>query len=484
MPKSSQPSPPLKPEQIRAIAELELRRRARLGDGLLEFIPRVTPKFRAPTHLAKLAQLIERAARGETVRVLLSIPPQHGKTETIKHALVYAAERMPGKRHAYATYSDKRAWRIGKATRIIAESAGLEVKGTQDAWILPEGGQVRWVGIGGGLTGDPIDGLAIVDDPYKDVAQAQSATYRETVDEWFRGVLLARCNPGHSVIVIHTRWHPSDLIGTLAKEEGWEVINLPAWTEDEDGEQHALWPEERPIEFLRQKRADFSTFLWEALYMGRPRPRGMTVFSDVSTYNPAELRKVQGLRYYIGIDLAYTAKSSADYSVAVILAELPRKLPTDRRMFAVVNVIRRQERAPEFERVLHQLRAVYPRAPACSFVAGPEKGTIDFMNQLNKLAIWPVPASTDKFLRAQPAAALWNEIEKDENGHHKPAQILVPDSSLDDCPDWVSDFVEEVCSFTGVGDTHDDQVDALAGAVYAAYSPVTRRTHNVGAFVG
>jgi predicted phage terminase large subunit-like protein len=61
-------------------------------------------------------------------------------------------------------------------------------------------------------------------------------------------------------------------------------------------------------------------------------------------------------------------------------------------------------------------------------------------------------ATTDKFIRAQPVAAAWNAGSvMVRRGEHP----------------WHHAFLDELRDFTGVGDAHDDQVDALAGAFAA-----------------
>jgi predicted phage terminase large subunit-like protein len=59
-----------------------------------------------------------------------------------------------------------------------------------------------------------------------------------------------------------------------------------------------------------------------------------------------------------------------------------------------------------------------------------------------------LPPAGDKFVRAMPCAAGWNA-----------SRISVPMNAA-----WSNAFAEEVLAFTGTGDLHDDQVDALAAA--------------------
>ena len=92
-----------------------------------------------------------------------------------------------------------------------------------------EGG-VYTAGVGGALTGQPVD-LMIIDDPIKDRVQADSAVYRDRVWDWWTDTAATRLAPGAPVVLILTRWHHDDLAGRLlAAEDGrlWSVVNIPA----------------------------------------------------------------------------------------------------------------------------------------------------------------------------------------------------------------------------------------------------------------
>jgi hypothetical protein len=108
---------------------------------------------------------------------------------------------------------------------------------TESEWETREGGGVRAVGVGAGITGFGAD-LVIIDDPVKGHAQAESATSRENVWEWFNSDIYTRLEPNGAIILIQTRWHEDDLAGRLLREmredddaEQWEVIDLPALAE-------------------------------------------------------------------------------------------------------------------------------------------------------------------------------------------------------------------------------------------------------------
>ena len=103
-------------------------------------------------------------------------------------------------------------------------------------WETREGGGLRAVGVGSGVTGFGAN-LIIVDDPVKSRSEAESERMRENVWDWFNDDLYTRLEPDGSIILIQTRWHEDDLAGRLlreSKEEGgeqWEVVNLPALAE-------------------------------------------------------------------------------------------------------------------------------------------------------------------------------------------------------------------------------------------------------------
>jgi predicted phage terminase large subunit-like protein len=454
-------SSPLSPEAnrslaLRAKAELERRRRQRLNGPLQGFIPTVTSRWSSPRHLSRLTDLFERIAAGERVRALVSVPPQHGKTETLLHGLAWLLRRKPHLRNAYASYAASLAFTKSRLARDYARAAGVQLRDDANKineWVTTDGGGLLATGVGGPLTGNPVDGVLLVDDPHKNRAEAESSTIREHLKGWWRSTAMTRVHPQASILAVHTRWHPDDLIGWLHDEQpdGWEVVELRAIADGTDpddprAEGEALWPDYMPASFLEERRRDIGEYDWASLYDQRPRPRGGSVFGDVHLYT--ELPTTY--RVAIGIDLAYTEKTSSDYSVAVVLAATPD--PTDktgrRQVYYVLDVHRLQVSAPDFGERLKGLRGQYPSAKLFAYVAGPEKGVADFLKR-EGVPLDTKPATSDKFVRATPAAASWNA-----------KRILLPASA----PEWVGPLVGEFKVFTGLKDKRDDQVDAMAAA--------------------
>lgn len=432
-------------------------------ESVLDLQQRLSPRLKRAEHFRLYAERFEHAIGGD-LRVLFSAPPQHGKTQVTLAALIWTVLHFPGRRHAYITYSQTRARRMARLTRRLLALAGVLVTGTLDTLILPDGGQLLFTSIDGGITGEPVDGVAVIDDPYKNEREAKSKARREVVDGAYRSAIETRVHPGASIFVLATRWHPKDLTGTL-QAEGWEYLNLPAICENDDdpnGRQigEALFPEVWSVDSLLKKQRKVLAGTWAALYQGRPRAEGSEVFHSATYYTELPKRSYRVAR---GVDLAYTASTSSDYSVHLELWCEDRydAKGENNPLYFVVHVDRKQVDAPSFTLTL-KARTAERRAPMRWYYAGPEKGSADFIKRRG-VPLRAVAATTDKLVRATPVAAAWNE-----------GRVLVPDrdacphcEALEDaCPkhEWVDAFVEEVEAFTGLGGEQDDQVDALAAA--------------------
>ncbi len=439
--------------------ERRLRKRAK-SLRLVDYVHHVSPELQPPEHLRPYAEVLEKACPGNTacdlgsLRAVVAAPPQHGKTELALRAFLWWDSCFPGKRHAYVTYNGDRAMAVARRFWDVAEQAGLEPGGTLEEVRLKGGSTIKFTSIGGSLTGYPIDGVCIVDDPIKDSTDAQSATLRKRCVEWFDSVAFARRHPGTSFVVMATRWHVEDLSGVLVKREGWRYVNLKAIADgpvNDDGvviddplgrrAGESLWPAHKPPSFFNEER--LNAYWWASLYQGEPRPRGGHVFNEPARYDALPTGAV---RIGHGCDLAFSAKTHRDWSVAI---ELWREDPTDGSLpiYYLVEVDRRQVQAPEFCDAL-AAKLQNTGSVVRWYAYGSEIGIADFIRREGVL-IQSISARGDKFARATPVAAAWNA-----------GRVKVPRNAP-----WLSVFLDEVREFTGIDDLHDDQVDAL-GAAY------------------
>lgn len=410
---------------------LRTKRQSERTETLEQFAARISPglSFR---HLQPIIDLFQQAMR-EPVRACISVPPQHGKSTLVFHLIAYALSMQPTN-VIYGTYSSDLAQTQMTEARIIADRAGIEFadRGAIRSWRTKLGGTLWADGVGGSLTGRQGGGLIFVDDPHKNWAETQSLTVRNTVYNGFKTNVMTRVHPGTSVIVVHTRWHPDDLIGRLVKD-GWHYINLPAI--DDNG--LALWPEHRPLEFIELQKQELTDYMFASLYQGQPRPSGKEVFRDCNFYD--ELPKQYSLA--IGIDLAYTSKKASDYSVAVVMARSGSS-------FYVLDTLRMQSDAPTFMARLKSLMSGYLGSRTRAYIGGGgEQGVLDLFAR-ERVFINAIPATHDKFVRAQGLAAAWNS-----------GRVFLPRDRA-----WLPAMLDEMRNFTGINDPHDDIVDAMVGA--------------------
>lgn len=287
-------------------------------EPLASFIPRISPQYIAPEHLAPVLSLFERIAAGERVRACVSIPPQHGKTETVLHALAWLLTRRPAWRITYATYQQDQSDDKSYTARDIARRAGVDLVADRQnlrMWRTRAGGGCLFTSVDGPATGQGAQ-VFIVDDPYKGRSEAMSATTREHTERWINGTVLMRGQEDMSVVVVHTRWVEDDLIGRISAGdygEDWEVVNLPMLA-DENGA-----PSPRPyasaVRVLNPRRTlpDGRTFGWtlegarkqllglqeaeaEALCQGRPRKRVDGALWSYEVITPGRVKECPPLR--------------------------------------------------------------------------------------------------------------------------------------------------------------------------------------------
>jgi hypothetical protein len=113
----------------------------------------------------------------------------------VAHGLLWLAIRYPGRKHGYVTYSSERAEYVSAAFQRLAEIAGLEPEGRLSDVRLKGGTEIRFTSIGGSFTGFTVDGLLVIDDPFKDRADAESPTVRRKTHEWFVDVARSAAIP-------------------------------------------------------------------------------------------------------------------------------------------------------------------------------------------------------------------------------------------------------------------------------------------------
>ncbi len=403
---------------------------------------------------------------------MFAAPPQHGKTEVTLALLAFLVIEHPGLRWAYVTYNQKRANTVSRKFRRVMAAAGHAIVGTLAVVYLAGGGQILFTSIDGGITGEPVDGAAFIDDPYKGRKEADSEQRREVVEDTYREAIETRLHPGASLFVLATRWHPQDLSGTLSDpstDDPFDYINLRAIAEGPVNENgvvlddplgrkvgEPLFPAKWSREALLKKKRKVLDFAWEALYQGRPRPRGGTVFHEPTFYTRLPVRYVGGF----GLDLGYTESAKADWSVC---AEVWREdRANDEPLFYLVHVDRDQVEAADFALTLRANHVRRPRFKMYWRASGTEKGAASFLIR-RKLPLVVSQPPGGKLVSATEFATAWND-----------GRFLVPDPEVfEHVEGWLYPVLDVIRDFTGSGDEKDDDVDAIGNVIDRLIQTVT-----------
>lgn len=339
----------------RAMAQAEINRRQRAREHLLDFTTYTMPQYRTGRLHKFICQKLEAVESGEVKRLMIFCPPRSGKSElaSIRFPAWYLG-RNPTKQVITASYGTDLAHKFGRDTRNTVGSKefaclfpGIGISpdsAARGAWHTNKGGAYVATGVGGGLTGFGAD-TAICDDLTRDRQDAESETMREAAWDWYRSVLRTRLMPGGSIVILMTRWHPSDVPGRLLEDmqqgtgEKWEVVNLPAIAGEDDalGRQpgEALWPEAYDLEALNAVRQSIGEREWSALYQQSPRAQEGNLFKTalIDTIDAAP----KGSQIVRAWDLASTKKVGSrdpDWTVGLKL------LKTKDGGFVILDVVR------------------------------------------------------------------------------------------------------------------------------------------------
>lgn len=279
-------------------------------------------------HHIALCNQLERFAKGEIKKLMVFMPPQHGKSQlTTRHFPAYLLGIRPTTKICVCSYSATLAQSFNRdiqrivddipyhdvfpgtilnQSNVTTDAHGAYLRNSDIFETIGFRGFVKTVGVGGSLTGTPID-VGIIDDPFKDREEAMSIRIRDKVWSWYTDVFKTRLHNDSQELIIMTRWDTDDLAGRILKQENdWEVVTFQAIKERETpgdpreiGE--ALWPEKHSLERILSIK-NTSPFTFTSLYQQEPKPSSEAlVFPEWSEYE--EEPDIEPL---IGMDFGFT----------------------------------------------------------------------------------------------------------------------------------------------------------------------------------
>lgn len=437
-----------------------------------DFVLYVDDNYRMNWHHRLLCDYLDKLACKEIRRLMVFMPPRHGKSELVSRKFpAYLLGRNPDTSIISCSYSADLASRMNRDVQRLIDSEkysvlfpeshlfGKNIRSTAKGSFLRNSdifeivnhrGTYRSSGVGGGITGMGGEYI-IIDDPVKNREEADSATYREKVYDWYTSTLYTRLEKDGCILLTLTRWHEDDLAGKLLKasEDGadqWTILELPAICEepikpyDIRREGEALWKWKYDESALAKMKATVGSRDWAALYQQHPTPgEGGTFKREWWNYYKV---LPNGLYDYVqSWDCTFKDAQSSDYVVGQVWA----RKGSSRYL---LDQVRGRMSFTETIRAVRSLSAKWPQAVR-KLIEDKANGTavIDVLRK-ELPGLVPVEPEGGKIVRANAVTAV---VEA--------GNVFLPDPSI---APWVHDFVEEHALFPN--GSNDDQVDAQSQA--------------------
>jgi predicted phage terminase large subunit-like protein len=449
-------------------AEQELAKRILSRKRLLPFVERFNPDYLAGwVHkdiCQRLEKFSEQVANKESPRLMLFMPPRHGKSTLASVAFpAWHLGRHPHHEFISCSYSGSLAMSFSRKVRQLLrepvyknvfEKSRLD-KDSQsiESWQTTQGGGYVAAGVGGGITGKGANVL-VIDDPVKNREDAESDNNRAATWDWYTSTAYTRLSPGGGILVILTRWHDDDLAGRLLKqaEDGadqWEVIRYPAIAEIDENfrkQGESLHPERYNVDALEQIRKAIGPRDWSALYQQNPVSDEGDYFSrDMIRYYEYDEIDTAELNYYCAWDLAIGQRDRNDYSVGIVVGI------DEYDHLYVVDVVR--GKYDGFELVEQILDLYETWRPG---IVGIERGHIEmalgpFLQKRTRERGLSEAYFKDLKVGRRDKEARARAIQ----GRMQQGMVYFPKDAV-----WTGTMVAELLRFPN--GTHDDQVDALA----------------------
>lgn len=505
------------PAALKLLADRTLARRR-----LLHFTKLTHPRYSAGWVHDDITKRLERFSRevaeGKSPRLMLLMPPRHGKSELASirfpawhlgqyphHEIINVGYNldlpMGFSRKVREVIRDAQYQAIFPDAQLDPDSQSVE------KWNTTKGGGFTAAGRGGGITGKGAHVL-IIDDPIKDQEEADSALVREKLWDWYQSTAYTRLAPGGGVLVIQTWWNDDDLAGRLQQsmaligKEGapegiddFEIIKYPAlslhheYRDDFDPsnpgpiirtdepldlnnpplgysrhltllrpKDFCLHEDRYPTLALKRIKANLQPRIWSALYQQNPVPdEGMYFKKEYFRYQ-RQLPPIAHMRIFTAWDFAIGEKQQNDWTVGATLMQ------DEMDQLFVLEIHRMKGDSFNIVEAMLDVAMRWGSNPQSGYLIGVEDGQIwraveplfkKRMTERHQFIPYEVlRPMTDKMARARPL-----------QGRMQQGRIIFPE----DAP-WRHQAEQELLRFpAGV---HDDVVDAMAWAVHLVMGKV------------
>lgn len=412
-------------------------------------------------HIDAIAYQLERIARGEITRLIITMPPRSLKSIATSVAFpAWLLGQDPRKRILAVSYAEALSEKLAldclkvvnapwyracfPATR-IAKGRGARLD-----FETSRGGGRFSTSVGGTLTGRGGD-IILLDDPHKP-EEATSDLRRQAVLDWYRSTLLSRLNDpvNGPIVLIQQRVHEDDLAGMLLELGGWTHLDLPAIAEEQvtidlgwrgtitRSEGDLLHPERLPGDLLERRRKELGSYVFAAQYQQRPAPidGGIVKWHWFKTYEKRPDIQ-EGDRIIQSWDTATTAEEASDYSVCTTWLKRSNQA-------WLLDLFRARLEYPELRRRIEQEAKRWSAKTVLIERAGSGISLIQDLERNTKLNLVGRKPKEDKATRLMSVSAII------EGG-----RVRRPEEAP-----WLAAFQREITLFPNA--RHDDQVDSVS----------------------
>lgn len=453
-----------------ALEELEKREAAKVArESLLEFCLRMNPDYKIGAHHRRLARLLEDMAFNRKDRIAVSIPPRHGKSFLVSvYFPAWFLGNFPGKKVLMVSHTTDLAVDFGRKVRNLVDQPAYKqifptVTLAADSksagrWNTNAGGEYFACGVGSALAGRGADFL-IVDDPFseQDILNGNYEVFQKAY-EWFTYGARTRLMPQGRVAIVHTRWHPNDLIGMMEKDmarnddaDKYSFFEFPAIFNEGTSDEKALWPEFFDLEALKRTKASMPIFQWNAQYQQNPTAEeGALVKRE--WWRPWEKEDAPQCEYIImTLDAAAESNNRADFSALLTWGVfIDDTLTEGNPHIILLNAINVRVEFPELKDLtLREYQEWEPDA----FIVEKKSNGVPLFQEFRRMGI-PVSEFTphrgtgDKVARLNAVADIFRS-----------GMVWYPAGRR-----WAEEVVEQVAAFPA--SANDDMVDCTSMAMH------------------
>lgn len=480
-------------------AKLEKREKCRLDYA--EYRKEFWPGFVHGPHFDVLTKVYHRIAAGEAVRIIVNIPPRHGKSEDVSALFPsWFIGKFPEKKIIQVMNVMKLAEDFGGKVRNYMDTEeykhifpGVKLSSDSKAkgkFTTNKGGSYFAVGVGGTLTGRG-GGLFIIDDPHTGKeglagADANELPEKDDFDKVFNWYTTNRfrLQPNGSIIIVMQRWAAFDLTGRLLERaklepngDQWEVITMPAVLEkvdefghkvkDEKGEPvyTPLFPNFWPIEELLKLKATSPPWKWNAMFLQEPAAKEGAIIRreywkiwgkrEDGTIDDEKAQRPPICDFVIqSWDMAATGNDRSNYSACITLGVFNATPQGERPTYNLI-VLNAKRGRWEFPDLKKEVIGQYKKFNPDTCVVEAKSAGIGIVQELRRTGI-PLmsynpqanqyTAKNDKVARVNSVADMFHS-----------GMVWIPPYS------WAEPVIEEYAVFPN--GQNDDYVDAMTQAL-------------------